>query len=98
DTAALTMDTDVDVPNANLVLILCMYAEAVLATDHRAGVLTVPIPAVDLGSDETSGQVTALTSENRIDIRKVQLGAQTENRIEVRSGLHEGDFVVTGNR
>jgi RND family efflux transporter MFP subunit len=97
-TATRTMDTEVDVPNPNLVLIPGMYAEADLTTDHRAGVLTVPIPAVDLGGDDTSGQVTVLTPENRIEIRKVQLGAQTENRIEVRSGLREGDFVVTGNR
>ena len=39
-----------------------------------------------------------MTPENRIEIRKVQLGAQTANRIEIRSGLHEGDLVVTGNR
>jgi RND family efflux transporter MFP subunit len=97
-TATRTMDTEVDVPNPGLVLIPGMYAEADLTTDHRAGVLTVPIPAVDLGADETSGQVTVVTPENRIEIRKVQLGTQTENRIEVRSGLREGDMVVTGNR
>jgi len=92
------MDTEVDVPNPNLVLIPGMYAEADLTTDHRAGVLTVPIPAVDLGGDETSGQVTVVTPENRIEIRKISLGAQTEDRIEVRSGLTQGDMVVTGNR
>jgi RND family efflux transporter MFP subunit len=97
-TATRTMDTEVDVPNPNLVLIPGMYAEADLTTDRRAGVLTVPIPAVDLEGDDTSGQVTVLTPENRIELRKIQLGAQTENRIEVRSGLREGDFVVTANR
>jgi len=97
-TATRTMDTEVDVPNPNLVLIPGMYAEADLTTDHRTGVLTVPIPAVDLGSDETSGQITVVTPENRIEVRKVGLGAQTENKIEIRSGLREGDLVVTGNR
>ncbi len=97
-TATRTMDTEVDVPNPNLVLIPGMYAEADLTTDHRAGVLTVPIPAVDLGGDESSGQVTIVTPDNRIEIRKVQLGSQTENRIEIRSGLRVGELVVTGNR
>lgn len=97
-TATRTMDTEVDVPNPNLVLIPGMYAEADLITDQRSGVLTVPIPAVDLGSDETSGQVTIVTPENRIEVHKIELGAQTENKIEVRSGLREGDLVVTGNR
>jgi RND family efflux transporter MFP subunit len=97
-TATRTMDTEVDVPNPNLVLIPGMYAEADLTTDYRTGILTVPIPAVDLGSDETSGQITVVTPENRIEVRKVQLGAQTENKIEIRSGLRAGDLVVTGNR
>jgi macrolide-specific efflux system membrane fusion protein len=75
-----------------------MYAQADLTTDQHQGVLTIPIPAADVGSDETSGQVAVVTRENRIEVRKVQLGVQTESRIEVRSGLREGDLVVTGNR
>ena len=66
--------------------------------DHRSDVLAIPIPVVDLGSDESSGQVTLVTPENRIAIRKVQLGMQTANNIEIRSGLHAGDLVITGNR
>jgi RND family efflux transporter MFP subunit len=97
-TATRTMDTEVDVPNPNLVLIPGMYAEADLTTDQRSGVVTVPITAVDLGSDEASGQVTVVTTDNRIEIRKVQLGSQNENKIEVRSGLRVGDLVVTANR
>ena len=93
-----TMDTEVDVPNPNLLLIPGMYAEASLTLDHRTNVLSIPILAVDLSSDETSGQVAAVTPENRIEIRKVQLGTQTETKIEVRSGLREGDLVVTSNR
>jgi RND family efflux transporter MFP subunit len=93
-----TMDTEVDVPNPNLVLIPGMYAEANLTLDRRTNILSIPILAVDLETDETSGQVAVVTSENRIEIRKVQLGAQTETKVEVRSGLREGDLVVTSNR
>ena len=97
-TATRTMDTEVDVPNPDLVLIPGMYAQADLTTDQHNAVLTIPIPAVDFGSDEMSGQVAVVTPGNRIDVRKVQLGTQTETRIEVRSGLREGDLVITGNR
>jgi RND family efflux transporter MFP subunit len=96
--ATRTMDTEVDVPNPNLVLIPGMYAEATLTTDRRNHVLTIPIPAVDLSSDEKSGQVTVVTAGNQIEIRKVQLGLQTESKVEIQSGLREGDLVVTGNR
>jgi RND family efflux transporter MFP subunit len=96
--ATRTMDTEVDVPNPSLVLIPGMYAEVDLTLEHRNRVLTVPIPAVDLSSDESSGQVTVVTPENRVELRKVNLGLQTATNIEIRSGLREGDLVVTGNR
>ena len=96
--ATRTMDTEVDVPNPSLILIPGMYAEVNLTLDRRGAVLAVPIPAVDMGGDETSGQVTVVTPENRIEIRKVQLGLQNAASVEIRSGLRSGDLVVTGNR
>lgn len=96
--ATRTMDTEVDVPNPSLILIPGMYAEVKLTLDRRGAVLAVPIPAVDMGGDETSGQVTVVTSENRVEIRKVQLGLQNAASVEIRSGLSSGDLVVTGNR
>jgi RND family efflux transporter MFP subunit len=96
--ATRTMDTEVDVPNPNLVLIPGMYAQASLTLDRRDRVLTIPVPAVDFGSDEISGQVVVVTPENRIEMRKVQLGLQNESKVEVRSGLQENEIVVTGNR
>jgi multidrug efflux pump subunit AcrA (membrane-fusion protein) len=92
------MDTEVDVPNPNLVLIPGMYAEVSLTLDHRNAVVTAPVSAVDVGTDEGSGQVVVVTPENRIEMRKVQLGMQTETKFEVKSGLHQGELVVTGNR
>ncbi len=96
--ATRTMDTEVDVPNPSLVLIPGMYAEVDLNLDSRRGVLVVPVPAVDVGSDESSGQVVVVTAENHIEIRKVQLGLQTSTKVEIRSGLREGDLVVVGSR
>jgi len=97
--ATRTMDTEVDVPNPSLVLIPGMYAEVNLTLDHRASALAVPISAVDVSStDENSGQVTAVTPDNKVEVRKVKLGLQTANDIEIKSGLREGDLVVTANR
>jgi RND family efflux transporter MFP subunit len=96
--ATRTMDTEVDVTNPSLVIIPGMYAEVDLNLDSRHGVLVVPVPAVDVGSDESTGQVSVVTPENHIEIRKVQLGLQTSTRVEIRSGLKEGDLVVVGSR
>jgi RND family efflux transporter MFP subunit len=96
--ATRTMDTEIDVPNPSGVLIPGMFAEVDLTVDQRASVLTIPIPAVDLGQDESSGQVTVVTPEGRIEIRKVKLGQQDASNIEVLEGLTKGDRVVTSNR
>jgi membrane fusion protein, multidrug efflux system len=39
-----------------------------------------------------------VTAENRIEPRKIALGMETSNHVEVRSGLKTGDLVVIGNR
>lgn len=45
-----------------------------------------------------TGTVVVITSENQVEIRKLLLGLETANQVEVRSGLKEGDLVVIGNR
>ena len=75
-----------------------MYAEAGLVLERHNHALTIPTSAVDGAADETSGQVAVVTPDNRIEMRKVQLGLQTESEVEVRSGLKQGDAVVTGSR
>lgn len=95
--ATRTMDTEVNVPNPDLILIPGMYAEVNLTLDHRAAVLSVPITAVDVTGDGQSGQVAVVTPDNRLELRKVQLGVQTANSIEIRSGLRDGDLVVMGS-
>jgi len=80
-----------------------------LTLAQKTNVLAVPVAAVDVtGSDDSndsgpakaadSGSVMVVTPENRIEIRKVKLGLETANRVEIRSGLQDGDLVVIGNR
>jgi RND family efflux transporter MFP subunit len=104
-----TMDTEVDVPNPSLILIPGMYAEVTLALEHRNDALAVPVSAVDpdlQGSDTgpvpgtgtATGRVMLVTPEGRVEVRKVTLGLETSNLVEIRSGLSAGDLVVIGNR
>jgi RND family efflux transporter MFP subunit len=103
--ATRTMDTEVDVPNANLMLIPGMYAEVHLTLDRRNGVLTVPVTALDVGNEDAgprkigmTGAVTVITPDNKVEIRKVELGLETSTKVEVKSGIAEGDLVVIGSR
>jgi len=103
-----TMDTEVDVPNADLVLIPGMYAEVTLTLSRRNSVLTIPITAVDVEAEAAAqngasgapavGRVMVITPTSRVEVRKIDLGLETANRVEVRSGLNEGDMVVIGSR
>jgi len=96
-----TMDTEVDVANPNLLLMPGMYAEVDLSLNRRNAVLAIPVTAVDLDSDNAShnsGRVMVVTPNNRVEARKVALGLETADVVEVRSGLNEGDIVVIGAR
>jgi len=93
-----TMDTEVDVPNPNLLLIPGMYAEVHLILDRRDSVITLPLLAVDSEADSATGRVMVITPNRRVEIRKVELGLETATRVEVRSGLNEGDLVVLTGR
>ncbi len=94
-----TMNTEVDVPNPSLLLMPGMYAEVDLTLAQRNKALTVPVTAVDIdAANPNSGQVTVVTANDHIEPRKVLLGIETANAVEVRSGLNDGDLVVIGSR
>jgi RND family efflux transporter MFP subunit len=95
-TTTRTMDTEVDVPNAGLILVPGMYAEARLTLDKRSGVLSIPLTAIG-GSDEKPA-VFVVNAGQRIEQRQIRLGLETSDRAEMLSGLQEGDLVVVGNR
>jgi RND family efflux transporter MFP subunit len=93
-----TMDTEVDVPNPSLVLIPGMYAEVDLTLARHDAVLSVPVTAVDFDPSNTSGSVMVVTPNHRIEVRRIAVGMETADRVEVRSGLNEGDTVVVSGR
>ena len=95
-TATRTMETEVDVPNPKLILIPGMYATVDLRLENHRGVLSIPVSAADLTSAES--RVFKVTPENKIDVVPVKLGLETSDRVEVLSGLKEGDAVVVGAR
>ena len=95
--ATRTMDTEVDVPNPSLVLIPGMYAEVDLTLNRRNAVLAVPVMAVDRDG-ETAGRVMVVTASNHVETRKISLGLETAQSVEVLSGLNEGDMVVLSGR
>lgn len=91
-----TMRTEIDVPNPKLELVPGMYADASLVLERRPQVLAVPTQALDRQGSET--YVLRVNTQNKLERVAVQLGIERPNRIEILSGLREGDLVVVSGR
>lgn len=91
-----TMHTEVDVPNAQHVLLPGVYAEATLTLDQQPHVLAVPQEAVNIEGDKRS--VWVVDPSNKVEERPVTTGIETPHDVEIVSGLKEGEMVAVGNR
>jgi RND family efflux transporter MFP subunit len=96
--ATRTMDTEVDVTNANLLLIPGMYAEVDLTLQRAASALAVPVTAVDRDETGNAAGKVMVVNGGRLERRNVSLGMETASLIEVRSGVSDGEMVVIGSR
>lgn len=96
DPSTRTMTTEVDVANPTLALSPGMYAETVIALQQRKNVLTVPIQAVVQGTSQS--YVLALDANNRVEKKIVTMGVQGANRVEITSGLTEGETVIVSGQ
>ena len=88
-----TMDTEVDVQNPTLTLIPGMYSEVNLHIAESRGALAIPLDAVDRSTSAARAYVVA---EGVIRIVPVTLGLETDQSVEILSGLKKGDTVVVG--
>ena len=94
--ATRTMQTEIDVPNADLTLTPGMYANTTLELERRANVLTIPVQAVIRSGNGTS--VLVVDDQNHVQSRNIVLGLQGSFLVEVKSGLADGDRVITGGQ
>jgi RND family efflux transporter MFP subunit len=91
-----TMDTEVDVPNPSLIIVPGMYAEVTLPLSQSLNVLAVPTAAI--GGTEERRTVLLVNKNNQIEERVVEVGLETSDSAEIKSGLEVGALVVVGSR
>lgn len=96
DPATRTMQVEVDVPNRDGSLAPGMYAEVTLNVRRSGDALVVPVQAID--RSEAQPVVLVVDGQNRVEKRTVQTGITTANRVEVVSGVHEGEQVIVANQ
>jgi len=90
-----TMETEIDFENRRNQLLPGMYVEAQLSHDERRNALTVPLEAVARSGELTN--VLLVSPDNVVEERPVKLGQESSTRVEVLSGLTEGERVIVGN-
>ena len=79
-------------PPEDLVLFARLPGILAVTLDERTDVLTLPIGAVAGSSQQ--GTVAVVAGDNRLEERTVGLGITDGSRIEITSGLAEGDRVA----
>lgn len=92
DPASRTMLVEVQVKNADGSLLPGMYAQVDLSSSRTSPPLLVPSDALIVRSG--GSQVAVVTPEHRMHLQKITVGRDYGDRLEVISGLKEGDTVV----
>jgi RND family efflux transporter MFP subunit len=93
DDTTRTMLTEIEVENPDLELIPGMYATLSLKVQRRPQALTVPTDAILPGAPPA---VYLVDSNLLTERRSVSLGLETPGKVEVTSGLKDGDQVIVG--
>ena len=96
DLQTRTMETEIDFENSAEKLLPGMFAETVLQLSDRKDVLVVPMEAVVQNAGEA--RILVVNGQNIVEERKVKLGAQGKSRVEVLSGLSNGDRIIVGSQ
>jgi len=91
-----------DVDNADGELMPQMTAQASFVTARAQGVLAVPVSALAAGPDAPGQAAThsarVLLADGSVETRAVEVAVKSRHLAEVRSGLREGERLVTGER
>jgi len=95
DRSTRTMQVEVDVPNQDYKLTPGMYADVSLRVQNDPNALTLPLQALKRGEDKTT--VLLVNSQNQVEEREIHTGIEGPDRIQILSGLNEGDRVIVGN-
>jgi Cu(I)/Ag(I) efflux system membrane fusion protein len=91
--ATRTVRVRIDLPNRDLLLLPDMYVQAEIETGNDAAVLAVPDDAIVDSGDRRV--VIVDKGEGRFEPRPVEIGRRGAGYAEIKSGLAEGDVVVT---
>ncbi|MET0358526.1 MAG: efflux RND transporter periplasmic adaptor subunit [Pararhizobium sp.] len=86
-----------DVPNPDRRLMMNMTAQVFFVQSRATDVLTIPVAALRLREGGKRAEVAVVSGNGGQEVRAVEPGIRNRVRVEIRSGLAEGDKVVVGS-
>ena len=92
DPASRTLLVEVQLPNANNELMPGMYADVELSSIKADPPLVVPSEALIVRADGT--QVAVVRPDKTVHLQKITAGRDYGDRLEVLTGLDEGDTLI----
>jgi RND family efflux transporter MFP subunit len=97
DRSTRTMQVEFDIPNADYKLAPGMFADVIFNVQSHPQALTVPVTALRGRSSDGSATALVVGTGNRVEERAVQTGVEDASRVEIVSGLREGEQVISAN-
>ena len=92
DPASRTLLVEIQVPNAQNLLMPGMYARVDLSSARSQPPLLVPSDALMVRAD--GAQVAVVAPDHSVHLQKVEVGRDYGDRLEVLAGLHEGAMII----
>lgn len=92
DPTTRTLLVEVHVPNASGLLLPGMYAQVDLSHSRTAPPLLIPSDALVLQA--SGSNVAVVQPDHTVHLQKIEIGRDYGDRLEVTSGLHEGDTII----
>jgi RND family efflux transporter MFP subunit len=92
DPTSRTLLTEIQVPNETGELLPGAYTLITLRVNDNAGILTIPSNALLFRSEGTA--VGVVDADGRVEIRKITVGLNLGDKLEISQGLSEMDQVI----
>ncbi|HEV3334543.1 MAG TPA: efflux RND transporter periplasmic adaptor subunit [Bryobacteraceae bacterium] len=93
DPNSRTLLVEVQVPNSDGALLPGMYAQVDFSSSREDPPVLIPSDTLIVRADGT--QVAVVRPDHTVHMQKIAVGRDYGDRIEVLSGLHEGDSIMT---
>jgi RND family efflux transporter MFP subunit len=93
DPSSRTLLVEVHVPNPTNVLLPGMYAQVELRSIRAEPPLLIPSDAMIVRAD--GAQIAVVGPDRTVHLQKIEVGRDYGDRVEVLSGLREGDTIVS---